>query len=293
MPTAAEKLAALSPARRAWIRIHASKGKSLSEIAAHVSKENGLSVNEQDIRDYLGGGNQPLAASVKVSRLEALLLKMKPADKAWLRRHYDGGLSVEEIAAKIRTKFGAEVELAELRSYLTKRVLDPAHPVVTEPVNSFADLDRRLAGDLERPEFSTDLSEAETMDRYIKPLFVLLGWRFDDPTIVRQNKFTGKGVKGQAQADLRLGDTPGRSIIVEAKAIGKRVVERGDLAAIHVKQFQKYAKKLKHRFVVFTNGEELIVKTVDRVHLCITDGAFAHNEAKLRELLSREAADKA
>ena len=222
--------------------------------------------------------------------LMAVLKQLKPAEKAWIRIGYSRGKSPAGIAAALTAKYGIRVEPEEVAKHVgTPPRVDEALP--SEEIGTIEDLARRIAEDVDAEDFP-NISEAETSDRYIKPFFKLLGWDFQNPDQVKQNRFNGKGVSGQSQFDIHLDyNDKAKSIIVEAKRFAIGIVNSsGGLQKKHQKQFEKYQLEGSRiegfRILVFTSGKELIAfdKQVSLVSPVLvikhTDWTRSFDEAK-------------
>jgi hypothetical protein len=255
----------LTAGERAWIRRYAHAGMPMADIAEYASDKADANVSPAEVERFLSVLDNP-TSEVSQESIEIVsggfaevLKRLTPSEKAWIRIGYNRGKSAATIAAGLTAKHRISVAAADVGDYLDTRpnvdeVLLPAE------IHTIEDFAQRISRDVEADlSILNRCSEVETTDRYIKPFLKLLGWNFQDPSQVKQNRFRGNGVKGQSQFDIHLGYTvEARSIIVEAKQFSKKILDdRDHLRSSHKSQFEKYVKE-KHRILVFTNGKELI-----------------------------------
>jgi hypothetical protein len=277
----------LTVAERAWIRRYARAGMPLAELADYASAKADANVPPEEVEQFLkeldGSTNEARQDPVKIvsGGLMEVLKQLNPAEKAWIRIGFSRGKSPAGIAAALTAKHGIRVDPEEVAIYVgTPPSGDEALP--SEKISTIEDLARRIAKDVDDEDLAS-LSEAETSDRYIKPFFRLLGWDFQNPSQVKQNRFNGKGVSGQPQFDIHLDyRAKARSIIVEAKRFVTGIVDAsGGLRPMHQKQFEKYQRE-KPRILVFTSGKELIAFDKQGAVLVIkhTDWTRSFDDAK-------------
>ncbi len=282
----------LTVGERAWIRRYARAGMPMADVADYASAKADATISPAEVERFLDelevsrNGVEPDPAKVVPGGLMEVLKHLNPAEKAWIRIGYSRGKSPAGIAAALTAKHGIHVDAEEVATY----VGTPAGGDVALPsweIKTIVDLSRRIDEDLGAEDFP-NLSETETTDRYIKPFFKLLGWDFENPYQVRQNRFKENGVKGQSQFDIHLGYTDeATSIIVEAKRFATGIVDAsGGLRTMHQKKFEKYRLE-KHRILLFTSGKELIAFDKQGPELVIRQEDWTHRFDAAKKLMAR------
>lgn len=242
--------------------------------------------------------------------MQKALEKMKPQKMAWIKIHRKNGKSLEYIANYVYEVSKIKVSAADIDAYLqsnttennkikTQKISEETIPeeVLQTPKDFYMFVNR--VEWYSKHKIHKLLSEIETSDILVKPLLKLLGWNFENPLEIQQNKFPkGHGVKNESQPDIVLGRERDNAIIIEVKASGIPIEKLEDNGYYEIvekfsNQLTKYSNsKHNHKHIVITNGLQLFVwersKNKEPKIAIIESEDFKNQREDLMNILSRQ-----